>query len=116
MGHRRLGRAACTVSLALAGAGLLAPGQATADSTYGSATPAAHVWLTTVDRSMLLADGGTVPFTATPSSRLTITVDPSRAYQTMQGFGASITDSSAAVLYRLQQPERDAAMRRLFHP
>jgi hypothetical protein len=28
----------------------------------------------------------------------------------VQGFGASLTDSSATVLYRLDQPERDAAM------
>jgi glucosylceramidase len=32
----------------------------------------------------------------------------------MDGFGASITDSSASVLYRLGPQQRDAAMRDLF--
>ena len=41
-------------------------------------------------------------------TQLTITVDPSRRYQTMDGFGASITDSSAVVLYRLDPAARDA--------
>ena len=50
-----------------------------------------------------LADAAPSPFqpTAGPDEP-TITVDPSRAYQTMDGFGASITDSSAHVLYRLR--------------
>ena len=34
----------------------------------------------------------------------------------MDGFGASITDSSAHVLYRLDRRTRDATMRRLFSP
>jgi glucosylceramidase len=68
------------------------------------------VWVTTPDRQLELSDQGTVPFTAATSDQLTITVDPSRSFQTVQGFGASLTDSSATVLYRLDQPERDAAM------
>jgi glucosylceramidase len=78
--------------------------------------PAARVWVTTVDRAELLHDRGTVPFTAGPSGELTITVDPSRTYQTVDGFGASITDSSAAVLYRLDPAARERAMRSLFDP
>ena len=77
---------------------------------------AAHAWVTTPDRAELLADRGTVPFTAGSSDQLTITVDPSRTFQTMDGFGAAITDSSAAVLYRLSPAARDQAMRSLFDP
>jgi glucosylceramidase len=63
---------------------------------------------------MKLSDGGSVDFRPGGSDELTITVDPSREYQEMEGFGASITDSSAHVLYRLDRRTRDATMRRLF--
>jgi glucosylceramidase len=83
----------------------------------GSAdVPAAHVWVTTPDGQLRLSDRGTVPFDRAGSAQLTITVDPSRTFQTMQGFGASLTDSSAAVLYRLDRAHRDAAMVALFDP
>ena len=76
--------------------------------------PAAHVWVTTPDGAMKMSDRGSVPFRPGGSDALTISVDPSRRYQTMEGFGASITDSSARVLYRLDRPARNAAMRSLF--
>src|SRR3954462_6156465 len=74
----------------------------------------ARVWVTTPDGAMKMADRGAVAFRAGGSSRLTITADPSREYQRVDGFGASITDSSAVVLQRLTPPNRDAAMRSLF--
>src|SRR4051812_45351648 len=83
-------------------------------SAPAAAAPSAHVWLTTVDRSMQLTDRGSTDFAPGGSGELTVTVDPSRAYQRMDGFGASITDSSAHVLYRLDSPHRAAAMRALF--
>ena len=61
-----------------------------------------------------MADRGSVEFEPGGSDELTISVDPSRSYQRMDGFGASITDSSAHVLYRLDRRRRDAAMRNLF--
>jgi glucosylceramidase len=76
--------------------------------------PSAHVWITTPDGSLKMADQGSVAFHTGPSSALTVTVDPSRTYQRMDGFGASITDSSAAVLYRLDKRTRDATMADLF--
>src|SRR3954463_7232066 len=79
-----------------------------------AAAPSAHVWLTTIDRSMQLTDRGSVDFAAGGSDQLTATRDPSRTYQRMDGFGASITDSSARVLYRLDSKHRAAAMRDLF--
>ena len=60
-----------------------------------TAAPSAHAWVTTVDGASRLSDRGDVPFRGGGSKNLTITVDPSRAYQGMDGFGASITDSSA---------------------
>jgi glucosylceramidase len=78
--------------------------------------PAARVHVTTADRSLLLADRGTVAFGDAPAAAPTIDVDPSQRFQTMEGFGASITDSSASVLYRLDADRRDAVMRDLFDP
>ena len=81
-----------------------------------AAAPTAQVWLTTPDRTSLMSDDGTVDFAPGGSDAVTITVDPSRAYQQMVGFGASITDSSARVLYRLDPATRRATMRDLFSP
>jgi glucosylceramidase len=47
---------------------------------------------------------------------LTVTVDPSRTYQTMVGFGASLTESSAAVLDSLSPAVRQKTMAALFDP
>lgn len=81
-----------------------------------AANPAARVWVTTPDGAMRLSDRGSVEFGPGRSESLTISVDPSRSYQTMDGFGASITDSSAHVLFRLERKTRNAAMTRLFSP
>ncbi|MEV4316066.1 glycoside hydrolase family 30 beta sandwich domain-containing protein [Actinocrispum sp. NPDC049592] len=74
----------------------------------------ARVWITTPDGAMKMADAGQVDFTSTPATVPTVVVDASRTFQTMEGFGASITDSSAAVLYRLSPRARFDAMRDLF--
>ena len=61
------------------------------------AAPKAHVWVTTPDGAQKMSDRGhACRSTRGGSDALTITVDPSRRYQTMDGFGASITDSSAS--------------------
>jgi len=96
-------------------AAVVPPAAASADHPGGPA-PAARVWVTSPDRAELMHDRGTVAFGTRPSGELTITVDPSRTYQSMDGFGASITDSSAAVLYRLDPAAREQAMRSLFDP
>ena len=79
-----------------------------------AAASSARVWVTTPDGAERMHDRGSVAFAPGGSDALTISVDPSRGYQSMDGFGASITDSSASVLYGLSRPQRDAAMRSLF--
>ncbi|MFI5893055.1 discoidin domain-containing protein [Actinoplanes sp. NPDC051513] len=75
----------------------------------------AHVWLSSPGGTYRLTDAGTVAFgKATDTSTPTIVVDPNREFQTMTGFGASITDSSAAVLYRFDSDARSAVMADLF--
>ncbi|GIM95141.1 glycoside hydrolase family 30 beta sandwich domain-containing protein [Paractinoplanes toevensis] len=72
----------------------------------------ARVWVTSPDGSNYV---GTVDFgAAVDTAAPTIVIDPGRKFQTMTGFGASITDSSAAVLYRLAPAARNAAMTDLF--
>lgn len=51
------------------------------------------------------------------SSSLTITVNGAQRYQTIDGFGASLTDSSAWLLYTKLAPEkRNEVMHQLFDP
>jgi glucosylceramidase len=102
-----------TALVALGVAVLTAPAPAQA---HDHVKQEAHVWLTTPDKSFLMADRGTVAFGGTTSDVPTIVVDPHRRYQSMTGFGASITDSSAAVLYRLSSQARTDAMVSLFSP
>lgn len=89
-------------------------GPGTAEAAVG---PTVSSWVTTPDRSRLLARGESPTFsTDGPRPGQMITVDPGRTFQTMDGFGASITDSSAALLYRLPAAQHDEVLRSIFHP
>ncbi|MDX1931948.1 MAG: glycoside hydrolase family 30 beta sandwich domain-containing protein [Capsulimonadales bacterium] len=73
-----------------------------------------QAWQTTPDRKMLLA-----PLPLRDSASATgdpLTIDDTRLGQTMDGFGASLTDSSAYVISRLPAARRDALLRDLFDP
>lgn len=77
---------------------------------------AADVWVTYPDRSRLISWDGARTFVPdaeiTPS---TITVDESTTYQTIEGFGASLTDSAAWLLQtKLSSSQRAVAMQHLF--
>src|SRR5689334_10009910 len=97
-------------------AALLILSTAPAQAHGGRRGPEARVWVTTVDRAEQLHERAPVAFTRGGSPETTITVDPGTTYQRMDGFGASLTDSAASVLYRLDPAARDAAMRSLFDP
>jgi glucosylceramidase len=85
-------------------------------ATGAAAAPSARVHVTSPDGAAKLAEGAPAEFRRGGSHNLTISVDPSRGYQTMDGFGASITDSSAHVLYGLDRRTRRATMESLFSP
>ncbi|MEQ1514959.1 MAG: glycoside hydrolase family 30 beta sandwich domain-containing protein [Usitatibacteraceae bacterium] len=73
------------------------------------------VWLTTGDKSRLLARE--VPILLSPRAPLPINidVDDAKRYQTIVGFGASITDSSAWLIRnRLNETQRNALLNELF--
>jgi glucosylceramidase len=78
--------------------------------------PRAKVWVTTPDRAEELHQRPSVTFGTGHSDAPTIVLDPAERDQQVDGFGASITDSSAAVLYRLDPAAREQAMRSLFDP
>jgi glucosylceramidase len=58
----------------------------------------------------------TVPATSPAASGTTVRLDPGITYQQISGFGASLTDSSARVLYGLTPDNRDKVMSDLFDP
>ena len=80
------------------------------------ATPerAVHAWMTTGDQKNLLTEQPSSALMAPVDGAPTVTIDPSKSYQPLEGLGASITDSSAHVL--ADSPYRDAIMRSLFDP
>lgn len=77
-------------------------------------TPAVEVWLTTPDRSALLAEQPSLRFEP-GNAPAAIAVDPATRYQKMVGFGAAITDASAWLIQRKMAPaQRRALLRDLF--
>jgi glucosylceramidase len=91
------------------------------------ATSAADLWVTTPDGSGLLLRTAGIGFEPLPGgggggsdrrggAPTSITIDAALAYQSFLGCGASITDSSAALLNRLPAHERDTVMAQLFSP
>src|SRR5690349_1550350 len=113
----KFGRRRCGMRkwISVAGAALLGAGLLTGTAgAVPSALPSAHVWITTPDGAQRMTDAGTVAFRAGGSANVTVTVDPSRTYQRMDGFGGAITDSSAHVMYQLDPANRTAAMQDLF--
>ena len=85
----------------------------TAPATSG---PTVQIVETTGDRTMLLQPQPSVSFSsaANPSS-LVITVDNTTHYQQMDGFGGSLTDSSAWLIWnKLSASQRTTLMQQLF--
>ena len=77
------------------------------------AATTAGVWLTTPDRANLLRQQGNVSFGSGGSGPV-ITVNPTTTYQSMVGFGASLTDAAAWNI--ANSPRRDEVMNALFNP
>src|SRR2546423_9771602 len=68
-------------------------------SSAGSASQRApRVWMTTGDQKSLLAEQPATALGAPTDGEPTVTIDPGARYQPIEGFGASITDSSAHLL------------------
>ncbi len=77
----------------------------------------ARLWLTTADRSELLAPQSTrVHFSAAASSDRTIDVNDMEQYQSMEGFGLALTGGSAQLLMHMSPERRAALLQELFSP
>jgi glucosylceramidase len=80
--------------------------------------PAVQVVETTGDGAMLLQAQPSVSFaTGGSSSDLVVTVDATTQYQQMDGFGGSLTDSSAWLIWnKLSPSQQTTLMQQLFSP
>lgn len=79
--------------------------------------PAARVWLTTVDRTALLApQSAPLPFTRTSTADRVIDVNDMEQYQSMEGFGFALTGGSAQLLQRMSPAKRAALLQEIFAP
>jgi glucosylceramidase len=78
-----------------------------------------NVWLTTKDGKNLLTPQSSLKFTSDDQSNAStvIDLDDNQLCQQIDGFGASITDSSAWLMYnKMSASQRDALMTSLFSP
>ena len=79
--------------------------------------PMVQVWLSTADRRLKLAQQPDVAMIARGSQPADVVVDPQKRFQTMVGFGAAITDSSAWLIqHKLNFFQRRALLHELYGP
>ena len=78
-----------------------------------SAIPNHEFWLTTADKSVLFAKQ-TQAITISSSGIPVIDVDVFRTFQSMEGFGFTLTGGSAQVLFAMSAPARAAVLQELF--
>jgi glucosylceramidase len=80
----------------------------------GCSTPKAQIWLTTADQKHKLEPQKDVASAGKAKGDETIVIDTSKHFQTIQGFGAAMTDASAEMISRLPEDRRRALMEELF--
>lgn len=74
----------------------------------------AEMWLTTADQKQKLAPQPRQRAMGRAVGNESVTIDTSRHFQKMHGFGAAMTDSSALLLSELPESKRKALMAELF--
>jgi glucosylceramidase len=72
------------------------------------------MWLTTADESLKLAPQPAIAPAGDATGDEQVTIDTSRHFQRMHGFGAAMTDASAELLSELPEEKRTALMAELF--
>ncbi|MBO0950962.1 glycoside hydrolase family 30 protein [Fibrella forsythiae] len=101
----------CAVLLAL----LFAAGSFDRGLLAQKAPGAAQVWVTNPDRSALFArQPGTLPFSNKPITGSRIDVDDSQTFQSIDGFGYTLTGGSAMLISRMETRAKNALLRELF--
>ena len=109
-------RALPALALSLLAAACSSGGNRAPDAQDGSANgPTVQAWVTTGDKTQLLAAQPARQFGTPALQPLRIEVDTARRYQVMAGFGASITDATAWLMQnRMSEPQRAALLKELF--
>ena len=88
---------------------------ATAATAQTPASSSVSLYLTSPDRSALLALQPPIAFTpAATASNQAITVNPAKTYQTIDGFGFALTGGSAQLLMHMDAAKRAALLHELF--
>ncbi len=74
-----------------------------------------HAWLTNKDRTQLMSEQ-TLPFSSQPAApeASSILIDPSKSYQTVDGFGFAMTGGSAQLLHRMDPGPRHELLEQIF--
>ena len=73
------------------------------------------LWLTNSDRSALFQlQTPPIPFTKTPATNQIIDVDPTKTYQTIDGFGFALTGGSAQLIEHMNPSARTSLLHDLF--
>lgn len=92
-----------------------APAQQKAPSP--AATPRIEVLESSEEQHEILQEKPSLTFGSTRTPNLTVTVNDAVKYQQIDGFGASLTDSSAWLLWnKLTESQRKEALQMLFNP
>lgn len=76
--------------------------------------PDVSYYLTKGDQSALLAKQTTLTFGTSSHQSITITIDTAVQYQSMDGFGYTLTGGSARLIHMLSAIERNALLQELF--
>lgn len=80
-----------------------------------ASSSAAQFWLTELDRSALLARQADLP-AGDVEPGTSLTVDETKRYQSMEGFGFCLTGGSAMLIHRMSPASRAALLKELFSP
>ena len=87
-------------------------------STPSPIAPVVHGWVTTGDQSKLLQPQPDIPLasgSAIPLGVSTISIDETKSYQKMIGFGAAMTDASAYLIqHKMSARDRETLLQDLF--
>jgi glucosylceramidase len=77
--------------------------------------PEARLWLTTPDRTAVVALQATsLRFSSEAAPQPVLTVDDAQHFQTIDGFGFALTGGSAQLLMRMRAAQRTALLKELF--
>ncbi|QOG02627.1 glycoside hydrolase family 30 beta sandwich domain-containing protein [Flavobacterium sp. MDT1-60] len=79
-----------------------------------AASGKAEVWITTTDELSKLQKQNDLVFNSETNSNPTISVDSSQKFQTIEGFGFSLTGGSAQAILKLDKAKKEALLQELF--